>query len=213
MAFSIRQPESRDFRLNLRLPATDFRLVFVQILAGKYRRRYLQSLPSPRVRPTARRMREALFDFLGMRIIEARFADLCAGSGAVGIEALSRGAAHVTFVERSAKICNFIELNLGRCEVSPEQIEIVRGDAIEFLRDTMMRESLMWDIAFFDPPYAADYAPVLSFFAAGATLKRKTGVLVVEHHCENRLQDKIGVLRRWRIIRQGESCLSFYEQR
>lgn len=158
-------------------------------------------------------MREALFDFLGARIIEARFADLCAGSGAVGIEALSRGAAHVTFVEQSAKICGFIELNLERCEVSPEQAEVVRGDAIEFLLHTMAHENLMWDIAFFDPPYAADYAPVLSFFGAGATLKRKSGVLVVEHHCENRLQDTVGVLRRWRLIRQGESCLSFYEQK
>ncbi len=158
-------------------------------------------------------MRETLFGFLGARIIEARFADLCAGSGAVGIEALSRGAAHVTFVECSARICNFIELNLERCEVSPAQAEVVRGDAIEFLRHTMTRENLMWDIAFFDPPYAADYAPVLAFFGAGATLKRKSGVLVVEHHCENRLQDTVGVLRRWRLIRQGESCLSFYEQR
>lgn len=158
-------------------------------------------------------MREALFDFLGARIIEARFADLCAGSGAVGIEALSRGAAHVTFVEHSARICNFIKLNLERCEVSPAQAEVVRGDAIEFLRHTMTRETLMWDIAFFDPPYAVDYAPVLTFFGAGATLKRKSGVLVVEHHCENRLQDTVGVLRRWRLIRQGESCLSFYEQR
>jgi 16S rRNA (guanine(966)-N(2))-methyltransferase RsmD len=213
MAFSVKRLENLALRLNLRLPAADFRLASVQVLAGKYRRRYLQSLPSPRVRPTARRMRETLFDFLGARIIEVRFVDLCAGSGAVGIEALSRGAAHVTFVERSARICNFIESNLGHCEVSPEQIEIIMGDAIEFLRDTMMSESLMWDIAFFDPPYAADYAPVLSFFGAGAALKRKSGVLVVEHHCENRLQDTIGVLRRWRLIRQGESCLSFYEQR
>jgi 16S rRNA (guanine(966)-N(2))-methyltransferase RsmD len=165
------------------------------------------------VRPTARRLRETLFDFLGARIIEARFADLCAGSGAVGIEALSRGAAHVTFVEHSARICNFIKLNLERCGVSPHQAEVVRGDAIEFLRHTMTSEIPGWDIAFFDPPYAADYAPVLSFFGAGATLKRRSGVLVVEHHCENRLQDTIGALRRWRIIRQGESCLSFYEQR
>ncbi len=158
-------------------------------------------------------MRETLFGFLGARIVEARFLDLCAGSGAVGIEALSRGAAHVTFVEHSARICSFIELNLERCEISPVQAEVVRGDAIEFLRHTMTHENLMWDIAFFDPPYAADYAPVLSFFGTGATLKRKSGVLVVEHHCENRLQETVGVLRRWRLIRQGESCLSFYEQR
>jgi 16S rRNA (guanine(966)-N(2))-methyltransferase RsmD len=164
------------------------------------------------VRPTARRLREALFDFLGVRIIQARFLDLCAGSGAVGIEALSRGAAHVTFVDRSRKMCSFIELNLQRCGVPQAEAEVIQSDAIEFLRRTMTSESLMWDVAFFDPPYAADYAPVLSFFGAGASLKRKKGVLVVEHHCDNRLQDTIGILRRWRIIRQGESCLSFYER-
>jgi 16S rRNA (guanine966-N2)-methyltransferase len=185
----------------------------VRIIEGKYRRRPLQSVPSPRVRPTARRLREALFDFLGARIIEARFLDLCAGSGAVGIEALSRGAAHVTFVDRSRKMCSFIEANLERCGVPKEQTELVFGDAIGFLRRTMISESLMWDIAFFDPPYAIDYAPVLAFFGTGAALKRKGGVLVVEHHCEKRLQNTIGVLRRWRVIRQGESSLSFYEQR
>jgi 16S rRNA (guanine966-N2)-methyltransferase len=184
----------------------------MQVLAGKYRRRPLQSTSSPRVRPTARRMRERLFDFLGARIIGARFADLCAGSGAVGIEALSRGAAHVTFVDRSAKMSGFIELNLRQCEVPPEQTEVVVSDAIDFLRLTTGREASAWDIAFFDPPYAADYAPVLTFFGAGAGLKRKGSVLVVEHHCDNRLPDVVGVMRRWRIIRQGESCLSFYER-
>ena len=156
-------------------------------------------------------MREALFDLLGARITDARFADLCAGSGAVGIEALSRGAAHVTFVERSAKMCSFIKRNLQKCEVPPSQAEVVQGDAIECLRRTMTPENLTWDVAFFDPPYAADYSPVLSFFGTGVALKRKRGVLVVEHHCDNRLQEAVGLLRRWRIIRQGESCLSFYE--
>jgi 16S rRNA (guanine966-N2)-methyltransferase len=185
----------------------------MRILEGKYRRRPLQSLPSQIVRPTARRLREALFDFLGAKVLDARFLDLCAGSGAVGIEALSRGAGHVTFVERSSKICGYIRSNLERCEVPKDQAEIVRGDAIDFLYRIMMRECLMWDIAFFDPPYAIDYAPVLDFFGTGAALKRKGGVLVVEHHFDYRLQDTLGIMRRWRIIRHGESCLSFYERK
>lgn len=173
----------------------------------------MQSLPSPRVRPTARRLREALFDFLGARIVAARFLDLCAGSGAVGIEALSRGAAHVTFIERSARMCSFIRLNLQRCEVPTAQAEVLESDAIDFLRRMTEPVTLACDVAFFDPPYAVDYAPVLSFIGAGTVFKRKSGVLVVEHHCDNRLQDKFGLLQRWRVIRQGESCLSFYEQK
>ncbi|HKC65946.1 MAG TPA: RsmD family RNA methyltransferase, partial [Pyrinomonadaceae bacterium] len=67
-------------------------------------------------------------------------------------------------------------------------------------------------IAFFDPPYAVDYSPVISLFAAGAALEQRGSVLIVEHHCENKLHDNIGVINRWRVIHQGESCLSFYEK-
>ena len=183
----------------------------MQILAGKYRRRYLQSTPSPKVRPTARRLREALFDFLGTKIIDARFLDLCAGSGAVGIEALSRGAAHATFVDRSAKMCRFIESNLERCEISKALTEVAQTDVGDFLRRASSSEKISWDIAFFDPPYANDYHPVISLIGTGALLKRRSGVLIVEHHCDNQLKDSFGIMHRWRVIRQGESCLSFYE--
>lgn len=106
-----------------------------------------------------------------------------------------------------------IEANLKRCDISTDFAAVITGDAIGFLRATMASATLMWDIAFFDPPYSTDYAPVLDFFGTGAALKRKKGVLVVEHHCEDGLRDEIGSIRRWRVIRQGQSCLSFYEQR
>jgi 16S rRNA (guanine966-N2)-methyltransferase len=164
------------------------------------------------VRPTARRLREALFDLLGARIEGACFLDLCAGSGAVGIEALSRGAAHTTFVDRSPKMCSFIKSNLHLCGVSEGEIEVVTSDAANFLRKADARREGRWDIAFLDPPYAVDYAPVLMLFGEGLALKRQ-GILVVEHYYENRLEDAVGVMRRWRMIRQGESCLSFYERK
>ena len=185
----------------------------MRVIAGYYRGRNLRSPPSMQVRPTSDRLRETLFNVLAPRIAGARFLDLCAGSGAVGIEALSRGAAHATFVDRSAETCSFIELNLRQCGVPREHVEVVNSDAIDFLRHATTRESATWDIAFFDPPYEIDYALVLAFFGARVALKRKSGVLVVEHHCDNRLHDTIGVLRRWRLVRRGESCLSFYEQR
>jgi 16S rRNA (guanine(966)-N(2))-methyltransferase RsmD len=154
-----------------------------------------------------------LFEFLGARIVGSRFLDLCAGSGAVGIEALSRGASHATFVDRSARMCNLIEQNLERCGVATAQAAIVLSDATAFLRRATRREETFWDIAFFDPPYALDYAPVLEIFGANQLLKLRSGVLIAEHHCENSLTDNIGSLRRWRTIRQGESCLSFYERK
>jgi 16S rRNA (guanine(966)-N(2))-methyltransferase RsmD len=184
----------------------------MQVLAGKYRRRHLQSTNSFRVRPTARRLREAIFETLGPRVEGARFLDLCAGSGAVGIEALSRGAAHATFVDRSRKMCSFIELNLGLCAVPEGCAEIFMTDAVEFLRRRGRRAGRCerWDIAFFDPPYSADYLPVLRMFAAGAGLQHLGGLLIVEHHKANELGERLGRLRLRHSLQQGESGVSFY---
>ncbi|HYE64690.1 MAG TPA: 16S rRNA (guanine(966)-N(2))-methyltransferase RsmD, partial [Pyrinomonadaceae bacterium] len=155
--------------------------------------------------------RETLFNVLAPRIEGARFLDLCAGSGAVGIEALSRGAAHVTFVDRSRKMCGLIESNLDLCGVPEDETEVVMSEAVEFLRRVAARGEEPWDIAFFDPPYAMNYLPVLALFGTGAVLNQDGGLLVVEHHHKKELKDAIGKIRRWRILKQGDSCLSFYE--
>src|SRR3982751_5938068 len=129
----------------------------MRVLDGKYRRRFLQSTASKRVRPTARRPRGALFEILSYRIEEARFLDLCAGSGAVGIEALSRGAAHATFVDRSPKVCSFIISNLKICGVHEDQAEVWTSDAMQFLRRAAIASRIEpWEIAFYDPPYKTD---------------------------------------------------------
>jgi 16S rRNA (guanine(966)-N(2))-methyltransferase RsmD len=185
----------------------------MQVLAGKYKGRRLQSSSSPKVRPTARRLRESLFEFLGLRLEGARFLDLCAGSGAVGIEALSRGAAHSTFVDRTPKICVYINANLELCGVPPEQSAVVADDAAHFLKRAALDRKAVWDIAFFDPPYAADYPSVMELFGHKRLLRKKGCVLIVEHHCDNPLEESYGALRRWRVIQQGESCLSFYERK
>jgi 16S rRNA (guanine(966)-N(2))-methyltransferase RsmD len=163
------------------------------------------------VRPTSDRLRETLFNVLAPRIEGARFLDLCAGSGAVGIEALSRGAAHVTFVDRSRKMCGLIESNLDLCGVPEDETEVTLAEAAEFLRRAIAKDEQKWDIAFFDPPYAIDYLPVLAAFGTGSVLHDE-GLLVVEHHHKNELKDAIGDIRRWRIIKQGDSALSFYER-
>jgi len=163
------------------------------------------------VRPTSDRLRETLFNVIAPRIEGARFLDLCAGSGAVGIEALSRGAEHVTFVDRSRKMCGLVEANLDLCGVPEEETEVVMAEAAEFLRRAAARDDQRWDIAFFDPPYATDYLPALAAFGTG-TILNGGGLLVVEHHHKNELKDAVGELRRWRILKQGDSALSFYER-
>ncbi|HKS28763.1 MAG TPA: 16S rRNA (guanine(966)-N(2))-methyltransferase RsmD [Pyrinomonadaceae bacterium] len=184
----------------------------MRVIAGQYRGRNLRSPPSMQVRPTSDRLRETLFNILAPRIEGVRFLDLCAGSGAVGIEALSRGASHVTFVDRSRKMCGLIEANLDLCGVPEDETEVVKAEADEFLRRAQSKQTQVWDIAFFDPPYATDYSPVLSLFGAGEILDVESGLLVVEHHHKNELRDEIGVLRRWRTLKQGDSSLSFYER-
>jgi 16S rRNA (guanine(966)-N(2))-methyltransferase RsmD len=168
------------------------------------------------IRPTSDRLRETLFNVLAPRIEEARFLDLCAGSGAVGIEALSRGASFVTFVDRSRKMCGLVESNLDLCGVPEEMTEVVLSEAAEYLRRTSgenWRGGQAWDVAFFDPPYAIDYTPTLEAFGTQTdALLREGGVLVVEHHHKNELKDAVGKIRRWRILKQGDSALSFYER-
>ena len=136
----------------------------MRIIAGIYRGRHLKSPPSLDVRPTSDRLRETLFNILAPRISDVRFLDLCAGSGAVGIEALSRGVAHATFVDRSRKMCGLIEANLDLCKVPEDQTEVFNSEASEFLHQAVNREMKPWDIVYFDPPYQDDYLRVLEFF-------------------------------------------------
>ncbi len=184
----------------------------MRIIAGRYRGRLLKSPPSLQTRPTSDRLRETLFNILAPRIEGARFLDLCAGSGAVGIEALSRGTTQVTFVDRSRKTCALIEANVKALKVDGHEIEIVIAEASDFLRRRAMKKTQPFDIIFFDPPYASDYETVLNYVGTQASqLLSKEGILVVEHFSKNVLKAEFGSLKRYRGIKQGESSLSFYQ--
>ena len=187
----------------------------MKVLEGRFRGRPLAGVEGAGARPTARRTREVVFGFIESRVLGARFLDLCAGSGAVGIEALSRGASRVTFVDQSAAACRAVRQNLEACcgYDGVIQNDVVTAEAEKFLRAVAGDEALAWDVAFFDPPYAADYAAALELFGGGRVFKRRGGILVVEHPAGKRLPERIGVLRRWRGVRQGDSCVSFYEQK
>ena len=178
----------------------------MRIVAGKYRGRNLKSPPSLQVRPTSDRLRETLFNVIAPEIADARFLDLCAGSGAVGIEALSRGAAHVTFVDKSRKMCGLVEANLDLTTVPEDQTEVVNAEASDYLRRSRGADG-RFDIVFFDPPYATDYLSVLKAIEDNLA---EGGLLIVEHHHKNQLPDQVGGLNRTRILKQGDSALSFY---
>ena len=185
----------------------------MRIISGKYRGRKLKSPPSLDTRPTSDRLRETLFNVIARRIRGARFLDLCAGSGAVGIEALSRGAAHATFVDRSRQMGQLIEANLALFGVGEDEAHVVIADAAEFLRRRLKKKGEPWGLVFFDPPYAEDYLPVLQLFGKDSNeLFDESRLLIVEHYQKNELPEVIGGLRRRRVLKQGDSALSFYEK-
>lgn len=187
----------------------------MRIIAGKYRGRNLKSPPSLEVRPTSDRLRETLFNVIAPRIAGARFLDLCAGSGAVGIEAISRGAAHVTFVDNSREVCTLIKSNLELCRVERSESRVIESQALDYLRRFVAKQpdsGKPWDVVFFDPPYATDYLSILNTFGAQASsLLTENGVLIVEHHHKNELKAEAGSIIRSRTLKQGDSTLSFYE--
>ena len=184
----------------------------MRIIAGKYRGRRLKSPPSLQTRPTSDRLRETLFNILAPRIEGSRFLDLCAGTGAVGIESLSRGAEHVTFVDQSRKMCALIEANLEALGIEDNEVAVISSDTMAFLTRQSKKSSAPVDIIFFDPPYASDYEEVLNLIAGARSLLADNGIVIVEHYKKKELGEAFGELRRYRVVKQGDSILSFYER-
>jgi len=182
----------------------------MRIIAGEYRGRILKSPADLKTRPTSDRLRETLFNVLSPKITgETRFLDLCAGTGAIGIEAISRGAGFTTFVDKSNRACALIEENLDLLKIPEEQTEIFRSLAEKFVTRP---HPAAWDIVFYDPPYQENYRVFLYEFAGNAAkLLASGGILIIEHHAKNVLPGAVGDLRRWRVLKQGETQLSFYE--
>jgi len=183
----------------------------MRIISGIYGGRLLKSPSGAKTRPTSDRLRETLFNILGpFTNDETRFLDLCAGTGAVGIEALSRGADFVTFVDMARKSCALIEENLDQLAIPEDRTEVFCSDAVRFLKK---RTGTGWDVVFFDPPYSENYLDVLELFGdADMNLLREGGMVIAEHHSKSAVPDEAGELRRWRLLRQGETRLSFYER-
>ncbi len=151
------------------------------------------------------------FRILFRRVRAGRFLDLCAGAGTVGIEAISRGAIISTFVERSAKMCSFIKKNMESCGIKEGHGEVVEMEVVPFLKK-MGNRRRQWDVVYYDPPYDANYDEVLAYFGRGIAI-RPGGTLVIEHHAEMFFPEKFGVMKRWRVLLQGDTALSFYERK
>ena len=190
----------------------------MRIIAGSLRSRRLEAPKGLGTRPTSDRLRETLFNVLAPWIEGAAFLDLYAGSGAVGIEALSRGAARVEFVEREAAALKILRGNLERLGL--REGFLVHGCAVgAFLRRAAIRKPERsekrerYEVLFLDPPWEAaeEYAATLGLLGgAAAGLLGTNAVVIAEHRRKMRLEDRYGSLERTRLLEQGDAALSFY---
>jgi len=180
----------------------------VRIISGQLRGRRLRAPDGLATRPTSDRVREALFNIISSRVPGATFLDLFAGSGAVGLEAISRGADRAVFVEQARRALEQIEDNVERCGVV-DRTRIVGKDALAALK-TLQAGGERFDVVYVDPPYDAGlYRPILKYLGASG-LVDEDGIVVVELRSRDRLPDDIGELRHYRDERYGDTTLAFY---
>ena len=180
----------------------------MRIIAGSLKGRRLESPDWPGLRPTSDKLRETLFNVLAPRVGGARVLDGFAGTGAVGIEALSRGAAHVTFVERDVRAVRLIERNLERAGLGVDRRVIIRADLAVAVRQLAAQP---FDIIVLDPPYGAS-----QLGGSMTAIEPVVGVetlLVLEHARRDGAPSQHGALARTREITSGDSALAFYRRR
>ena len=175
----------------------------MRVIAGEFRSRRIESIPGLETRPTTDRMRETLFSILMPRMEDAVFVDAYAGTGAVGIEAISRGAKHAIFIEKEKRAIQTIEANLKSLKAT-SRARVIRGAAHIYLA------GLAADIVFLDPPYdqEREYATTMEVLG-----RHPKPLVIVQHSVRFTLADEYGVLRKTRVLKQGDNALSFYAYR
>jgi 16S rRNA (guanine966-N2)-methyltransferase len=176
----------------------------VRVIAGEFRSRRLKTLPGQSLRPTPDRLREALFNVLAPRIEGVIFLDAYAGSGAVGIEALSRGAAHAIFIEKNFAAAAIIRENLAALGIA-DRATVAQSATLPAL------PRYEADIYFLDPPYTApaEYRSALDLL--GVRTLRPAALVLAQHDKRLELAPAYGSLRRTRVLAQGDNAISFFE--
>ena len=177
----------------------------MRVIAGEYKGRRLAAPTWPGLRPTSDRLKESVFAILAPVLEGARVLDGFAGSGALGIEALSRGAASVVFVEQDARAAALIERNLAHCRIE-EGYVMMRAEFTRALRQ--LPADRRFDLALLDPPY--DLADLASAVEAAAGRMTRSGVLALEHASRRQAPAAAGGFAAVRQVKAGDSTVTFY---
>ena len=172
----------------------------MRVIGGEFRSRRLKSIPGLDTRPTPDRLRETLFDILGPQIVGVVFMDAYAGTGAVGIEALSRGAARAVFIERSKNAARVIQENLASLGIE-DRAQIVTAPVASSLARCRA------DVVFLDPPYEreTEYAAVMALLG-----ENPSALVIMQHSVRLTPGETYGALRKNRMIKQGDNALTIY---
>jgi 16S rRNA (guanine966-N2)-methyltransferase len=182
----------------------------MRVISGTARGTRLVELDGLEVRPTLDRVKESFFNLIGQTLYGRTFLDLFAGTGAMGIEALSRSAEKVFFVEKSTAAQVLIKRNLEKCRMA-EQItrwQLMKKEALQALT-LLQQQSAKFDYIYVDPPFADDlYQSTLS---ALEVVLKKDGWIIVEHFHKTELQESYGKLKTFKDRRLGDSCLTFFQ--
>ncbi|MBI3812295.1 MAG: 16S rRNA (guanine(966)-N(2))-methyltransferase RsmD [Nitrospirae bacterium] len=180
----------------------------MRVIAGEAKGRRLKGPRGAETRPTSDKVKEALFSILGNRIVDARMLDLFAGSGGVGIEALSRGAAHLDFIEVDEAISDTLEENLTACGFS-DRASVYRMDAFRFIKQILRS----YDLVFADPPYHTWHLKKLLPVLGQGVMITPDGLVVVEHFHKIELPKELGSLEAVRSYEYGDTVLTLYRKR
>jgi len=180
----------------------------MKIIGGDFKGRAIKMPPG--IRPTSDKVREALFEILKDRIEGVNFLDLFCGSGAIGIEALSRGAGAASFVDNNPRVISVLKKNLSLLDLSdPSMINIYKKGAVEALAD-IQRVGSLFDIVFIDPPYGKDMAKNNLIAISRCDILARNAMIVAEIYKKEILPESIGSLTKIRTSRYGDTMLEFF---
>lgn len=181
----------------------------MRIIAGAFRGRRLHAPRDQRIRPTIDRVREAIFNIIASEVPEAKVLDLFAGTGAMGLEALSRGAAFCVFVDQNAEAARIIRDNIELCGAS-ERSRVIQDSAVSAIRRLASKGEL-FDLIFMDPPYAKGYIrQTLEFLDAVA---EREALLVAEGHKKDETPQSLGPWIKESERRYGYTLIAFYSMK
>ena len=181
----------------------------MRVISGEFGSRRLKAPGKLAMRPTSDRLRETLFNVLGAAIEDSLFIDLYAGTGAIGIEAISRGAREAIFVEAHPAAVRLIRENLESLQIA-SRVELIAADAARAL-EMLAKRKLLADFIFLDPPYeqVEERVNLLELLDA-SHLVAPSGIVIVEHSVKTELPERFDRLELSRLLEQGDAALSFY---